>query len=222
MWLCKCDCGNERVVLGKCLRNGHTQSCGCLNREIVSMNSLKDRTGERFGRLVVIERASDYIASNGKRHVRWLCKCDCGNECVVDVCCLVQGKVKSCGCLHEELLRMGNITHGGRHDRLYKVYTNMKNRCYNANSDDFKYYGGRGIRICEEWLHDYSVFRAWALENGYDKNAPRGECTIDRIDVNGDYAPANCRWVSMSVQTKNRRNVINARNSDNSPRKDTT
>lgn len=209
MWLCRCECGNERIVLGKCLRNGHTQSCGCLNREINSERSLIDHKGERFGRLTVVSRADDYIAPNGKHHVRWLCKCDCGNETIVDVCQLVEGKTKSCGCLKDEVLSSGNTIHGGRYDRLYHVYSNMKNRCYNENADDYKYYGGRGIRICDEWLNSYLSFKEWAYAAGYDDTAEKGECTIDRIDVDGNYEPLNCRWVSMDVQSKNRRNVIN-------------
>lgn len=207
MWLCECDCGNQRVVSGKCLRNGHTQSCGCLNREINSNRTLVDRTGERYGRLVVIERASDYIAPNGNKHVRWLCKCDCGNETIVDTCQLSQGKTTSCGCARNERLQIGNVIHGGRYDRLYKTYHNMKNRCYNKNSNDYKYYGARGISICEEWLNDYTAFKAWAYANGYNEDAKRGECTIDRIDVDGNYSPDNCRWVDMVVQSRNRRNV---------------
>jgi len=206
MWLCKCDCGNERVVMGKSLRNGHTQSCGCLNREINSKRSFIDRTGERFGRLVVLSRADDYVAPNGKKHVMWNCLCDCGNEVVVEVCQLTQGKTKSCGCLHKE---GSHKTHGGRYDRLYKVFANMNNRCYNQNADDYVYYGGRGINICDEWRHNYLAFKNWALANGYDENAPKGQCTIDRIDVDGNYSPDNCRWVPMSIQSKNRRNVIN-------------
>lgn len=208
MWLCRCDCGNERVVAGKSLRNGHTQSCGCLNKEITSQLSVKDRVGERFGRLVVIERADDYAAPNGNRHVCWKCKCDCGNETAVDACLLATGHTKSCGCLKKEKLTAGNVKHGGRYDRLYKVLANMKNRCYNASSDDYKYYGGRGIKICDEWLNSYEAFKAWAISSGYDENAKHGDCTIDRIDVNGNYEPSNCRWVSMAVQSKNRRNVI--------------
>lgn len=209
MWLCRCECGNERIVLGKCLRNGHTQSCGCLTREINSERSFIDHTGERFGRLTVLSRDDDYIAPNGKHHVQWRCKCDCGNETTVDVCQLVEGKTKSCGCLKDEVLSSGNKVHGGRYDRLYHVYANMKNRCYNENADDYKYYGGRGIRICDEWLNDYLSFKKWAYDSGYDDTAVKGECTIDRIDVNGNYEPSNCRWVSMDVQSKNRRNVIN-------------
>lgn len=209
MWKCRCDCGNERIIMGKSLCSGHTQSCGCLNKEIVNNNSLIDRIGERFGRLVVVSRAEDYIAPNGKKHIRWKCLCDCGRETIVDVCQLVQGNTKSCGCLHNELLQAGNVKHGGRYDRLYKVYANMKNRCYNKNSNDYQYYGARSIKICTEWLNDYTVFKKWAYSTGYDDSAQQGQCTIDRIDVNGNYEPSNCRWVSMSIQSKNRRNVIN-------------
>lgn len=208
MWLCKCDCGNERIVSGKCLRNGHTQSCGCLSREINSERSLVDHTGEVFGDLTVLSRADDYVAPNGKHHVMWNCICLCGNTTVVDAGALTSGKTKSCGCLRQENLSRGHVIHGGRKDRLYKVYYNMRNRCLNQNSSDYKYYGGRGISICSEWSDSYAVFKEWAYKNGYDENAPKGKCTIDRIDVNGNYEPSNCRWVSMSVQSKNRRNVI--------------
>ena len=206
-WLCRCDCGSQRIVLGKCLKNGHTQSCGCLNKEVVSNMAFKDHTGERFGRLTVISRADDYIAPNGSKHVCWLCLCDCGNKTVVDVTQLVGGHTKSCGCLRDET--KSNLRHGGRYDRLYGVLHNMIDRCYNSKGSTFKYYGGRGIKICDEWRHDYAKFKQWAMESGYDPNAPFGECTIDRIDVNGDYEPSNCRWVSMAVQSKNKRNVIN-------------
>ena len=220
MWLCRCDCGNERVVSGKSLRNGHTKSCGCLNRDIASKMSLKDHTGERFGHLVVLRRADDYISPGGRRHVRWACRCDCGNEIEVDTCELVgSGENRSCGCYKSEVTRVSHTTHNGSHDRLYKVYSNIKNRCYNRNSNDYKYYGERGIKMCEEWYNDYASFRDWAYKNGYNEEAAFGECTIDRIDVDGMYEPTNCRWVNMSVQSANRRNVINKRN-DKCPRED--
>jgi hypothetical protein len=212
MWLCRCECGNERIITGKSLRNGHTRSCGCLNKDIISDVSFIDRTGERFGNLTVQQRVEDYIAPNGKHHVRWKCKCDCGNEIDVDVCNLVRGYTKSCGCYKTEMLSKIHTKHSGRYDRLYKVYANMKNRCLNKNASDYIYYGGRGIAICDEWLNDYLSFKTWAYHNGYDENADFGKCTIDRIDVNGNYEPNNCRWVDMSTQNANRRNVINKHN----------
>lgn len=208
MWRCMCDCGNERIVMGKCLRNGHTKSCGCLSREMASYNSLIDRTGEKYGLLTVLHRGQDYISPNGKRYVRWVCRCECGN--VTEVCAfdLASGHTKSCGCKKSIAASITHTKHGGRKDRLYKVLSNMKNRCYNEKSKDYKYYGGRGITICDEWLSSYSKFKEWAYMHGYDDSACSGECTIDRIDVNGNYEPNNCRWVSMDVQSKNRRNVI--------------
>ena len=96
--------------------------------------------------------------------------------------------------------------HGLSRTRLYKVFRDMKTRCYNKNSPDYKNYGGRGISICSEWLNDYSSFKSWAEKNGYNEKAPKMQCTIDRINVNGNYEPANCRWVSIAIQNKNRRN----------------
>ena len=101
------------------------------------------------------------------------------------------------GALREEARPMNN-------KRLYCVFSNMKQRCFNKNCPDYKHYGGRGITICDEWRYDFAAFYDWAIDNGYDENAKFGECTIDRIDVNGNYEPSNCRWVSMTVQNWNR------------------
>lgn len=205
LWLCQCDCGNQKTIRGQTLRSGRSLSCGCLCKEVCSRNNLKDLTGERFGRLVVLSRSDDHITHGGRKHVCWLCQCDCGNTTIVQAGMLLSGNTKSCGCLHIETVRANTKTHGGSKDRLYKVFHRMIARCYNINSQDYMYYGGRGITVADEWKNDYQAFKSWAYENGYDETAKYGECTIDRIDVNGNYEPANCRWVDMSVQCHNRR-----------------
>lgn len=154
-------------------------------------------TGRRFGKLVVLKREQN----EPKKHARWLCRCDCGKEVIIQSHCLIQGTQRSCGCLLVEM----HLTHGKTNSRLYNVWNCMKQRCGNPNNHNYKEYGERGISICDEWKCSFEAFEKWSLENGYNPNAKRGECTIDRIDVNGNYEPSNCRWVSMKVQSKNKR-----------------
>lgn len=99
-----------------------------------------------------------------------------------------------------------HITHGKSYTRLYKVWIDMRCRCNYTKGEDFKRYGGRGIKVCDEWLNDFQAFNDWAFANGYNEDAPKGECTLDRIDVNGDYCPKNCRFVSSKTQANNRTN----------------
>ena len=156
-----------------------------------------DLLGKRFGKLIVIER----MPNVPKHHARWLCCCDCGNTTVAESHCLQNGSVQSCGCMLSEMHK----THGKTGSRLYNVWNTMKQRCFNDNCKEYKDYGARGISMCDEWHHDFSAFEKWAVDNGYDPDAPRGECTIDRINNDGNYEPSNCRIVSMKVQGNNRR-----------------
>lgn len=162
------------------------------------MGKLPDFTGMRFGRLVVIKQ----LGRNAHHDMVYLCQCDCGNTTAVIASSLNSGNTRSCGFLHGEF-------HGCSDDRLYSVWQTMKARCRNKNSDKYKDYGGRGIRVCDEWVHSFSAFRDWALENGYDYDAPYGQCTLDRIDVDGDYCPDNCRWADAITQASNKRPRIN-------------
>lgn len=164
----------------------------------------KDLTNNKYGRLIVVS----YAGKTKDRHSKWLCKCDCGNEVIISGNSLTRGHTQSCGCLQKERTAKARYKHGGRSqhnntERLYYVWAEMRSRCNNKNNKEYQFYGGKGVKVCKDW-NDYSSFRKWALQNGYDKNADYGKCTIDRIDNNGNYEPNNCRWVSMAVQNANK------------------
>ena len=153
-----------------------------------------DLTGQRFGRLVVIER----VENDRYGRTRWRCGCDCGNKTIVSSGDLVNGETKSCGCLRERLRSERSTKHGGSKTRLYRIWQNMKTRCYNPKSKYFARYGGRGVIVCDEWCQSFFAFREWALSHGYAE-----DLTIDRINNNEGYRPDNCRWVTQKKQVRN-------------------
>lgn len=169
-----------------------------------------DETGNRYGRLTVVCRAG----STKGGMARWLCQCDCGGKKIVIGTKLRRRETMSCGCLEQET-RVSNghkrmqPSHGMSRSRLYGVWSSMKKRCSNPTHPHYEDYGGRGISVCDEWADDFCVFAEWALSHGYNESASKGECTLDRIDPDGDYCPENCRFADMIVQQNNRRDRSN-------------
>lgn len=165
------------------------------------MGQFIDLTGRRFNRWTVI----GYDAKRSTRDYKyWICRCDCGTVKSVLRTSLVNNRSMSCGCHSIEAARHRKNAHHESKSRLYNVWVKMRGRCNDPNDTRYAQYGWRGISVCKEW-EDYFTFKEWAINNGYDKDAPYGQCTLDRIDVNGNYQPDNCRWISMKEQSYNRR-----------------
>jgi hypothetical protein len=163
------------------------------------MGTFEDLTGRRFGRLTVVKRVPNLP---GSRLTRWECKCDCGNITHTSRANLLHGHSTSCGCYARELIT-GNTyreTHNQSYTRLYHIWQSMKQRCYDKNDNAYKWYGRRGITVCNEWM-EYENFQKWAVTNGYKNNL-----TIDRINVNGNYESTNCRWATTKEQNRNKTN----------------
>lgn len=165
------------------------------------MSKRLDLTGQRFGKLLAISPSENSVSENGRKRSQWLCRCDCGNECLVKTDHLRAGLTRSCGCYAKE--NNANRTHGLTGTRIYVEWTSMKSRCYNVKNSAYGRYGGRGIKVCEEWANSFENFYRWATENGYNDSL-----TIERKNVDGDYSPENCCWITKKEQARNRRKSI--------------
>ena len=189
LWKCRCECGKIKYVTTGDLTRLKVTSCGC---------RYLDLKGQQFGRLTVLRK------QRMRRHARsyWLCQCQCGQRKCIKGTDLILSKTQSCGCYRREKTSQTFRKHGdggNNRSRLYGAWAGMKQRCLNEKCEQYKYYGGRGIKLCKLW-HDFRAFKKWALANGW-----REVLEIDRIDNDGDYCPENCHWNTRKGNMRNTR-----------------
>lgn len=205
-WLCRCDCGKDRVVLGSNLTNGQTRSCGCLARDgVAKRNRAKslDLTGIRFGRLTVVSRSKS-TASGRRERARWVCVCDCGKTIVTLGQALRNGDSQSCGCMMRENLAKRMKTHGLNHHPLSATWHNMVRRCHNPQDKDYANYGARGITVYEGWRGRMGL-QTFIADLEREIGPRPQDHTLDRIDNSVGYRPGNVRWATTLEQNLNRR-----------------
>ena len=193
-WVCRCDCGGEAVTTTGSLRSGNTRSCGCLKHRAYRPSPVA--VGDRYGRLLVEAReGSDKFGNR-----LWRCRCDCGKTVRVSSTRLAKGDTLSCGCYARDMVIARSTKHGLHGTPEYRSWQAMQSRCTNPKMHNFMRYGGRGITVCDRWCGEQG-FATFLADMG---ERPEGT-TIDRVDVNGNYEPGNCRWATPKEQRANQR-----------------
>lgn len=199
-WLCRCECGAVKAFAASELLRGSAKSCGCMRAA-----PRLDLTGQMFGRLTATRR----IPGENGAEARWLCECSCGGTSLSTSYNLQGGHTRSCGCLAAETRSAprvhGHAPRNGDAHPLYSTWQSMLTRCTNENAQAWKYYGAKGVTVCDRWRNDFAAFLADMGER------PEGK-TLDRIDPFGNYEPGNCRWATGSEQALNKRNSVANRN----------
>mgnify|MGYP003394593277 CR=1 FL=1 len=190
-FLCRCDCGTERIVWESSLQKQTSKSCGC--------TQLSVKIGHRYGRLVILQEAG----RTPQRKRLLLCQCDCGQQVTVVSGSLQSNLTRSCGCWQKEVVAQFTKTHGATVNRTatreYRIWAGIKTRTTNPNNPSFRYYGGRGITMCDRWLNSFENFLADVSP------MPGPQYSIDRYpNRNGNYEPSNVRWATPKEQAKNR------------------
>lgn len=202
IWHCKCDCGVFCDKVGNRLRNGKTNSCGCKRAH--------NYIGKQIGYWIIFDEIKNLKCK------KWLARCVCGSEKIVDSAALSSGKSSSCGCMNLEVtLERGKIgSFNGTHylckHPLYGVWWSMRNRCFNRNSKSFPFYGEKGISVCDEWKNSFIKFYDWAIKNGYKQGL-----SIERMNPKGNYCPENCEWITLrenSSRACRNKNIGNIKN----------
>lgn len=196
-WMFQCDCGNKKILPLNSVRYGSIKSCGCyINKKVPEKRKQRVQIGDVFGELTVIENLGQL---KNDPHFHSKVKCSCGNEFVTRDTFLICGKKTCCPqCSIEK-----KQTHGLSDTPIFYVWQGIRDRCTNPKNKQYKNYGGRGISVCEEWMNSSDAFIEWAIQNGYEEGLQLG-----RININGNYEPSNCKFVTQLENARNKRNII--------------